>query len=1058
MKTRKKLTLFLVGFLFYGLAFSQTLDYADPSIINQNRMAPHSFFFAHESKSAALNGEWGKSSLVQSLNGKWQFYYSPTHADKPKGYSAENADHILWDEIQVPGNVELQGFGVPRYLDEEYTFEPNPPFIPEEMSSVGIYRRTFEIPANWDDKQIVAHFGAANSAIYLYVNGEKIGYAQGSKTPVEFDITEVVKNGTNTLVAEVLRYSDGSYLECQDFWRVSGLERDVYLMAYPKLQLFDFEAIATPNLEDKSGEFALNVNLINALKKKVKASVFVELTDDNGKNLFSIKKSVSIDKLTELEVNFHESLEAVKLWSAENPTLYTLIIGLKSEAGEQWQTAQIGFRKVEIKAGQLLVNGKAILIKGVNRHEHDPATGRYVSRENMLHDIELMKQMNINAVRTAHYPNDPYWYELCNKYGLYVVDEVNIETHGLKMHPEGISYLSEHPDWENAYLDRTQRMLERDKNYPSVIIWSLGNESGDGKNFETTYQWLKTRDGSRPVQYEGARLAPHTDIYAPMYARFDRIIGYANVLQERPIILCEYMHAMGNSEGNLADYWKLFASLDQAQGGFIWDWVDQTFAKKDENGNPIWAYGGDMGDNLLPNDSNFCANGLVAADRSFHPHAFEVKKVYQSIHFEDVAFTSDKIKIKNRFDFTNLNAYDFKWELLVNGEKYKSGNLSEITAVPGEDVIVQIDYGNIPEGTEALLNIMATTKSAKGLIPANWEVAREQFILQSDFQPTKTSFQEKAEVVQFEKEIQVNGEDFKVVFDLNNGQLKSYIFKEKELIKSGAVPNFWRAPTDNDLGNGINLKSSDWKHFGRELHTQSYDLQHTDSGVTVIEFLLEHKTIPAKVTKTYAVYSSGEVLVSMTFAPGDNTLPELLKIGNEFRIPAKYNNFNWYGRGPHENYSDRKAAAFIGNYSGKVADQYHAYVRAQETGNKTDVRWATLTDNDGQGLMISSAEPLNINAQQFDTDLLNHVSQEVHNHGGSIVPTDIISLHIDYKQIGVGGDNSWGARTHAQYSLPAKSYNYSYIIAPFDTGKDEAFDLYNRQLYLFQQTKAQNNK
>ncbi|MBZ0242456.1 MAG: beta-galactosidase, partial [Bacteroidales bacterium] len=500
-----------------------------------NRTAPHTFFFSHESKTAALEGEWGESTLLQSLNGKWQFYYSPTQAEKPAGYSLENANHIQWDEINVPGNVELQGFGIPRYLDEEYTFDPNPPFIPEEMSSVGIYRKTFELPASWKEKQIIAHFGAANSAIYLYVNGEKIGYAQGSKTPVEFDITAVVKPGENTLVAEVLRYSDGSYLECQDYWRVSGLERDVYLMAYPKVQLFDFEVNAMPNLEDKSGVFDLKLSLENSLNKKAKATVFVELRDDAGKSVFTAEKSVSIEKSAGTEMNFHKSLEAVDLWSAENPNLYSLIIGLKSESGEQWQRAQVGFRKVEIKAGQLLVNGKAILIKGVNRHEHDPLTGRYVSRENMLHDIQLMKQMNINAVRTAHYPNDPYWYELCNKYGLYVVDEVNIETHGLKMHPEGISYLSDHPDWKNAYLDRTQRMFERDKNHPSVIIWSLGNESGDGRNFEATYEWLKTRDSSRPVQYEGARLKPHTDIYAPMYARFDRIIGYANVLQERPI-------------------------------------------------------------------------------------------------------------------------------------------------------------------------------------------------------------------------------------------------------------------------------------------------------------------------------------------------------------------------------------------------------------------------------------------------------------------------------------------------------------------------------------------
>ena len=1054
----KNVALLICSFFFFGIVSSQTNDFENPSVININRMEPHAFFFPHSTQAEAMKAEWGKSTLAQSLNGKWQFYYSPTHAEKPEGYSNKIANHIQWSEIEVPGNMELQGYGIPRYLDEEYTFEPNPPFIPAEMSSVGIYRKTITIPPNWSDKQIVAHFGAANSAMVLYVNGQKVGYAQGSKSPMEFDITAFVQKGENVLVAEVLRYSDGSYLECQDFWRVSGLERDVYLLAYPKVQLFDFEVLAEPDLKTMKGDFTLHVHLNNFLKNQTKAVVTVQLLDAQGKKILDQSQQLKIEKSDRLTVNFHETLDNVHLWSAETPQFYTLVLGLKSAAGEQWQTAQVGFRKVEIKAGQLLVNGKAVMLKGVNRHEHDPATGRYVSRENMLHDIQLMKQLNINAVRTAHYPNDPYWYALCNTYGLYVVDEANIETHGLKMHPQGISFLSDHPDWEKAYLDRTQRMVERDKNHPSIIIWSLGNESGDGINFQKTYQWIKERDKTRPVQYEGAGLKPHTDIFSPMYAKFDKVIGYANVLQSRPIILCEYMHAMGNSEGNLADYWKMFESYDQTQGGFIWDWVDQTFAIKDAKGHPIWAYGGDMGDHLLPNDSNFCANGLVAADRSFHPHAFEVQKVYQSIQFEDVPFSDNGIKVKNKFDFTPLSDFDFSWEWVVNGKIINSGKLPELSTAPGMEEIVHVNYGEIPENAEVYVNLMARLKAQKGLLPAGWVVAREQLLINSEFSTQEMDIKGKTQFHRQGNEIIVMGNDVQLAFDAQNGTWVSYVSKGKEMIQSGAVPNFWRAPTDNDLGNGINLQSAVWKQFGPQLTTKSFHVDSTHAGIMVLEFVLEHAVVPAEVTKTFTIFATGEVVVNMSFQPGSNDLPELMKVGNEFRMPVKYDNFSWYGRGPFENYWDRKSAAFVGFYNGKVSDQYHSYVRAQENGNKTDVRWAMLTDETGSGLMISGEEVLNINVQQFDTDLLNHISEEIHNHGGSIVPSDVVSLHIDHRQMGVGGDNSWGARTHSRYSLTAKEYSYSYLLAPLHGPQSDISILYRQHRFLIQEAEKLQKK
>lgn len=1008
-------------------------DWENPDVVSVNTVKPHTFFTPHPNSNAALSANWGESEMTQSLNGTWAFKYYEQMTQVPSNfYEANNT--ITWDSIKVPGNIELQGWGTPRYLDVEYTFPANPPYIPKNMQSVGIYSRTFNFPSNWQGNRIYLHFGAANSAIYCYVNGQKMGYSQGSKTPVEFDITKHLTNGQNTVTAEVLRYSDGSYLECQDFWRVSGLERDVFIYTLPNIQISDFEVNAIPNGTFTSGLLSIKAQVNNLSQAEAQPTVFVKLLDDKGNQLYESQENVSTAPNSTSTVSFEKQLDQIKLWSAEIPNLYTLLVGIEAEGKSQWMKQNVGFRRVEIKAGQLLINGQAISIKGTNRHEHDQFTGRYITRELMEQDIKMMKELNINAVRTSHYPNHPYWYELCDRYGLYVVDEANIETHGMEEYDGPFNYLSDNPDWAKAYLDRTIRMVERDKNHPSVVIWSLGNESGDGQNFVTTYSWIKQRDTLRPVQYEEARLEAHTDIYCPMYARFDRMIGYANVLQKRPLILCEYAHAMGNSIGNLADYWKLINSYSQLQGGFIWDWVDQTFAKVDTNGNPYWAYGGDMGDRKMPNDSNFCANGIIAANRTLHPHAFEVKKVYQNIRFEPVPFTTSSFKITNEYSFLNLNNFNIHWDLLQNGKIVKSGSIAPIDAEAGKAVTIVLPLTPTNSNSEMFVNLRAELNQNLGLLQKGWVAAIEQFQINT---PSKTSTQNKSNgtlhVSHNNKQVKITGRNFELQLNGQTGAIMGYVQNSDTLIYKGAVPNFWRAPIDNDLGNGINIKSSIWRKAGRNCEVTTFSIDTSLQNRIVVSFTSKPQNVEAIIGQTYTIYADGEVHINFNFKPQSNNLPEMLKIGNEYRINSQLTNIEWYGRGPHENYCDRNSSAFVGIYSGKVWEQYYPYVRAQETGNKTDVRWAKLTNDKATGLLISGEPLLSVNAQQFDTDSLDHNSKRpIPNHGGSIQKANIISLHIDLAQMGVGGDNSWGARTHARYSLLCKPYSYSYSIRPIN--------------------------
>ncbi len=663
----------------------------------------------------------------------------------------------------------------------------------------------------------------------------------------------------------------------------------------------------------------------------------------------------------------------------------------------------------------------------------------------MIDDIRLMKQMNINAVRTSHYPNRPEWYELCDRYGLYLVDEANIEAHGSDPYnPE--KTLADKPEWKHAFMERTQRMLERDKNHPSIIIWSLGNETGYGQNFRDTYNWIKNRDTSRPVQCEDAGVHGLTDIYCPMYKSIEKIEKFAKSDDHRPLILCEYAHAMGNSVGNLQDYWTAIDSYEALQGGFIWDWVDQTFMKYDDEGNFYWAYGGDMRFAGVVNDSNFCANGLVQADRKLNPHIWEVKKVYQNIKFKAFDLKNGKVKLFNNYDFTNLSDFDFSWKIMSDGEILFWENLPEINLAPHDSTIIILNLPKIyfQPCTEYFLTISARLKSKSELLPKGHEVAFQQFKLPVFIKNKKNDIKSfpPIRLIQTKEEIFINGNDFDIKFDKQKAMLSSLVYNDKELILEGLKPNFWRAPTDNDLGNNMPARCACWENAGNNLKTQSINVKQVSNRQIEIDVVSEIEDLNSEYLTNYKIFGNAEIIVSSRIITNDSTLPELPRFGMSMILPKSFCNISWFGRGPHESYEDRKTGAPVGLYKASVWEQYFPYVRPQENGNKTDVRWLSLTDNEGVGLLVCGLPLISTSAHQFSMDELKHPGkQKPQRHRNDIKPGEIISLNIDFKQMGVGGDNSWGARTHPEYTLPAGEYFYSFRIRPFSKTENKEVDL-----------------
>ncbi|MFW6277515.1 MAG: glycoside hydrolase family 2 TIM barrel-domain containing protein, partial [Prolixibacteraceae bacterium] len=887
---------------------------------------------------------------------------------------------------------------------------------------VGSYRKTFEIPDEWNGKNVVLHFGAVSSAMKVWVNEQFAGYSEDSKTPAEFDITSYLQEGENSLAVEVYRWSDASYLEDQDFWRISGITRDVYLLAREKQRIQDFKITSVLDANYTGGIFSLGIDVLNlgdnAASGEIEALLF-----DGEEELLRFSKELNTGKQN---VQFASGIPQVKQWSAETPNLYELVITLKNSDGIVEVIRQdVGFRTVEIKGGNLLVNGRYVYLKGANLHEHHHVTGHVVDKETMLKDIKTMKENNLNAVRTAHYPQPELWYELCNKYGLYVIDEANIESHGMGYGEES---LAKNPDWKQAHLYRTRNMYERDKNQPSVIIWSLGNEAGNGENFDATYDYLKRNDPTRPVQYEQAHGGRNTDINAPMYMKIGQMEEYAKSNPEKPLIQCEYAHAMGNSVGNLQDYWDVIEKYKALQGGFIWDWVDQGLLTTNDEGEKFWAYGGDFGPDTVPSDGNFCINGLVYPDRTIKPHLSEVKKVYQYIKIKPVDLKRGIISVRNEYDFISLLKFDFSWNIMGDGKVIRTGDLRDFNVNPDEFVDVRLGYNINPEpGVEYFLTIQAELKDDWGILNAGTVLAAEQFKLPVHVPENKinTATFPPLDVQESSKTVTIKGKDFQVSFDKTKGIMTSYSKNGKELLKRGPVPNFWRAPTDNDIGNKLPQRSGIWKNAGQNRKVADFNVTKAAGNKTRIgvdfELVNDQNEVIDMFLSGYTVFGSGDVVVENHFKMIQDELPEIIRMGMNLEMPGEFGEMSWLGRGPHESYWDRKTSAFVGLYSGSVAEQYQAYIRPQENGNKTDVRWVTITDGSGNGLFFEGMPLVSVSAHHNTLE-----DFEKGKHTTDIKPRDLTSVNIDYKQMGVGGDNSWGAQTHEQYRLTEKEYSYSF--------------------------------
>ncbi|MEP4534620.1 MAG: glycoside hydrolase family 2 TIM barrel-domain containing protein [Cyclobacteriaceae bacterium] len=1017
-------------------------EWEDPSIVERNKETPHVDFIGYSDVQSARSGNFGQSPNYQSLNGEWKFDLVKKPSDRPEDFFEPDLDDSNWNKITVPSNWEIEGYDIPIYTNITYPFPKNPPYVDNEYNPVGSYRTKFSINDNWKDKEVILHFGSISGYARIFVNGQEVGMTKVSKSPSEFDITNYLIEGENLLAVQVFRWHDGRYLEDQDFWRLSGIEQDVYLYGLPKLAIWDFFLKAGLDADYQDGLFEAEVDLRSFDRNEnQQGAVVVEIYEIGVKKPI-FNQEVKFDNIAD-KLPFSGKIKNVSKWSAETPNLYDCVITLKDVEGKTTMVVshQIGFRTVEVKDSQLMVNGTPILVKGVNLHMHHDVLGHVPSYETMLLDIELMKKHNINAVRTSHYPQDPRWYQLCNKYGLYLVDEANIETHAMGAEWQNWFDKNQHPAylplWAPAHLDRIKRAVERDKNHPSVIIWSMGNECGNGPVFYDAYKWIKERDVTRLVQFEQAGENQNTDIVSPMYPSITNMEKYANSEQKRPYIMCEYSHAMGNSNGNFQKYWDIIMSSKQMQGGFIWDWVDQGLKTTDENGNTYWAYGGDLGGYDLQHDENFCANGLVSADRVPHPGLMEVKKVYQNVLFK-MNESKNGVIISNWFDFTDLDQYAFRWSLYQNGELIKE-EAFDVQAAPhtSTEMLLNLPEGFDP-GSDYHINIFAYVKIATPQLNVGHEIAREQFSISgTDYfqKPVVNEGELKFKIKK--KNLTFSSGDISGSFDLRSGSFTDYQKLGNSLFQNMPEPYFWRAPIDNDFGNGMPRKLKIWKdaHANKKLISATIG-EKTGEGLPIrVEWALKDVNLTYEVE--YVIMNNGSIRVTSLMDVINEELPELPRFGMRLTLPVAYDNVKYYGRGPWENYSDRNTASFLGIYEQKVSQQIIPYIRPQEYGYHTDTRWVELTDIAGNGLKIDGLQPFCFSALNVKTEDLDPGEGKDQKHPTDVTMRDEVILHIDLAQRGVGGDNSWGAYPHDEYLLREGTYSYSYRITP--VGEVKAF-------------------
>ena len=1071
-------------------------------VVAVNKEKPRSSFMSYADRETALTSRFEKSPYYFLLNGTWKFFFVDSYKDLPQNITDPSVNTSSWDDITVPGNWEVQGHGVAIYTNHGYEFKPRnpqPPLLPE-ANPVGVYRRDIEIPASWDNRDIYLHIGGAKSGLYVYLNGKEVGYSEDSKNPAEFLINKYLQPGKNVLTLKIFRWSTGSYLECQDFWRMSGIERDVFLWSQPKASIQDFRVVSTLDDTYTNGIFKLAVDLKNHTQETKNLNVGYELLDAKGNLVTSEANDIWVSPASPQTVSFEYDLKNVAPWSAEHPNLYKLLMTIKEE-GKVIEVVpfNVGFRRFEMKQidqvaedGKpytvLLFNGQPVKFKGVNIHEHNPETGHYVTEELMRKDFELMKQNNINAVRLCHYPQDRKFYELCDEYGLYVYDEANIESHGMYYSLKKGGTLGNNPEWLIPHMDRTMNMYERNKNYPSVTFWSLGNEAGNGYNFYQTYLYLKDKEinsMNRPVNYERALWEWNTDMYVPQYPSAEWLEEIGRKGSDRPVAPSEYSHAMGNSSGNLWDQWKAIYKYPNLQGGFIWDWVDQGILEKDKNGREYYTYGGDYGVNA-PSDGNFLCNGIVNPDRTPHPAMAEVKYAHQNIGFEAIDLANGLFRVTNRFYFTNLKKYMVHYSVTANNKVVRSGKVSlDIEPQASKEFTVPVGNLKPQAGTEYFVNFNVTTVEKEPLIPIGHEIACDQFRLPIE-NPKKTfkTSGPKLTVSTNGDNLSASSSKVNFVFNRKTGIVTSYKVDGTEYFSEGfgIQPNFWRAPTDNDYGNGMPKRLQVWKESSKNFNVTDATVTMDGNNAEVnVNYLLPAGNL---YIVNYTIYPSGAVNVAArftstdmdaaqtevseatrtaTFTPGrDAARKEASKlnvprIGVRFRLPASMNQVEYFGRGPAENYLDRNAGSMIGLYKSTAEELYFPYVRPQENGHHTDTRWVSLSTGK-KGLLIQADNTIGFNAlrnsiEDFDDEEAtglprqwsNFTPEQVANHDeaaaknvlrrqhhiNNITPRDFVEVCVDLKQQGVAGYDSWGSRPEPAYTLPAnREYNWGFTLIP----------------------------
>ncbi|WP_299552304.1 glycoside hydrolase family 2 TIM barrel-domain containing protein [Seonamhaeicola sp.] len=1058
---KSQVLLFLIFFAFLNpqSASTQTITdpikpWEDPQVSGINRLPSKASSHSFANEKEALENNKRGSSRYKSLNGNWKFSWSPTPLEAPENFETENFDDSKWPAIPVPANWELHGYGTAIYTNAIYPFEPvNPPYTPKDDNPTGCYRTTFEMNQDWENSQVTLTFGGVSSAYYVWLNGKLLGYSEDTMLPTHFDATPYLKSGTNTLAVKVYRWSDGVYLEDQDHWRLSGIQRDVYLTVAPKVQLYDF--YVQTDLDDHYKDALLKIRPrikvfddINIKGYQLEAKLF----DKNGESVLNKALSIPLEKV------FHEKFEQrgkpdfgllqtvvsnPKKWSAETPNLYTLVFNVKNADGTilESRSTKVGFRETNIVDGEFFVNGEPVLIFGVNRHDHDPITGKVISEVSMLKDIKLMKQLNLNAVRTSHYPNDERWYDLCDEHGIYVMDEANLESHGLG------GKLSNNPAWSSAFLERAVRMVERDKNHPSIVFWSLGNESGSGFNHATMANWIRSYDPTRPVHYEGAQTTGgkakvenkilKDPLYVDMISRMYNPIEYMAKMSElegetRPIIWCEYAHSMGNSTGNLFKYRDIFRNNKQVIGGYIWDWCDQGLAQKTPEGEPYYAFGGDMGDTKI-NSGNFCLNGIVGPNRELKPASWEVKKVFQPIVIKAKNLVEGVVEIKNLFDFTNLNAFDIFWQLQEDGKTLQSGILSPIDLPPNQTTNLSLPFKKpkLKPGAEYFVRVGFKLKNETSWADQGHEIAWEQLKLPFNKPLTAYRADKKSEVkfIEDTNAVKVNGSGFNITFNKKTGDLVSFKQNDIEFLEGALASNFWRPVTDNDrAGAKTPKKLKVWKNAMKKRTLETVKVTQVSSEQVKVSTLYVFDSI-GHITINYNIYGDGTLTVNNSFKVIKNGgLPIMPKYGMQVKVSNALDNFTYLGKGPHENYNDRQLSADVGLYKASVMNDYYSYIRPQESSNKTEVRWFSLTNKEGKGLYISGiSDNLSVSAWPYSAE---NIEDALHTY--DLEKSHYITLNIDHKQMGVGGDDSWSQKAlpHKEFRVPAQDYNYSFMIKP----------------------------